>query len=111
MRFAPGGRIATGDLRLDRKHQWARQYAQSELTMFKTKRYQFWFPYVPIGILTNHLASMGGLDSVINDEYGRRVEGLMERAAKMMEDTRNPAFRTLLQHLHGINNRRMHWHT
>ncbi len=99
--------------RLDSKHQWAQKYAQTELTMFKAKRYQFWCPYVPVGILTNHLESMAGLDSVINDEYGRRVEELMERAANMTEDTGNPAFRTLqiLQHLRGIKNKRMLWHT
>lgn len=98
--------------RLDRKHQWAQQYAQSELTTFKDKRYQFWSPYVPVGILTDYLASMAGLDTIINDEYGRRVQQLMERASVMTEDTGNPAFRTMqiLQHLRESKNRRMRWH-
>ena len=53
----------------------------------------FWSPYVPRGYVTRELCKIGGLTLVINGEYKRRVELLLDKARKEKQDTGNPVFR------------------
>jgi hypothetical protein len=80
--------------RLEKKHQQQRTYAEQYLDNFKYHRFMFWSPVVPKGALTSRLEQIDGLETVINGEYKRRVELLMEKARREKQDTGNPVFRT-----------------
>jgi hypothetical protein len=74
-------------------------------------RFEWWSPYVPIGRLTTALAVIEHTTQesghefrfVINDEYTRRVQRLVEYARKHEAPTGEPAYRLLqiLTHLRG----------
>ena len=88
--------------RIGAKYKRQQRYAQSELTGFRTVRFQFWSPNVPIGYVTENLQALGpGLELVINGRYAERVTELREAAAARENDEGNDVFRLLqiLTHL------------
>lgn len=87
--------------RIKKKHLRQKQYAKKYLGNFESVRYQFWSPVVPRGFVTENLAQIESLESIINGEYKKRVEELRDMAAKETHDARNPVFRMLqiLEHL------------
>lgn len=89
--------------KIKQKHERQLEYADEYLGDFSDVVYQFWSPVVPVGYLTEKLATIEDLDLVINGEYKRRVEELRDLARKTTYDARNPVFRTLqiLEHLRG----------
>jgi len=88
-------------VRIKRKHERQKEYAENYLGNFKSIRYQFWSPVVPKGYLTEHLAKIDSLELVINGEYKKCLPELKEKAAEKTHDVRNPVFRLLqiLEHL------------
>jgi len=87
--------------KITQKYNRQKQYARRYLREFPNRRYMFWSPVVPVGYITQHLATLRGIELIINKEYAARVEKLRELAASMMADTNNPFFRVLqiLEHL------------
>jgi hypothetical protein len=87
--------------RLEEKSKRQRIYAQKNLKHFNTIHFMLWSPVVRRGKITHELEKITGLELVINEEYGRRIEELQEMAARMTRDTGNPFFRILqlLAHL------------
>lgn len=79
--------------RVKKKYQRQKEYAQKYLKPFKHHVFMFWSPVVPKGYLSTHLAEIEGLQLIINAEYKRRVESLLEKARKERQDTGNPVFR------------------
>lgn len=89
--------------RIRKKHQYQIAYSKKYLKEFKTHRYMFWSPVVPVGYVTDHLLKIDTLEVVINGEYKHRIEVLKELAATTTHDARNPFFRMLqiMGHLRG----------
>ena len=87
--------------RIKKKHLRQKEYASKYLAAFSEVHYMFWSPVVPVGYITEHLAGIDGLESIINGTYKKRVEELRELARTTTHDTQNPFFRTLqiLEHL------------
>ena len=81
--------------RIIKKHKRQKEYAEKYLTNFRHHKYMFWSPVVPKGYITEHLAAIESLESIINGEYKRRVEELRVLASKTTHDARNPFFRML----------------
>ena len=79
--------------RVKKKYQRQKEYAQKYLKPFEHHVFMFWSPVVPKGYLTIHLAEIEGLQLIINAEYKRRVESLLEKARKEKQNTGNPVFR------------------
>jgi len=79
--------------KLREKHQKQRLYAESHLNDFQHHVFEFWSPVVPVGYLTDHLPEIEGLRLVINGEYKRRVNQLLEKAKSERQPTENPVFR------------------
>lgn len=77
------------------KFERQRAYAVARLGRFKTISYQLWSPYVPKGFLTENLATIEGLEVIMNAAYRSRVEALAKRAQTDKHDTGNPFFRAL----------------
>ena len=90
--------------RIKRKHENQRAYADRFLTLFENKQYMFWSPYVPIGYLTEHLEQINDLKLVINGEYKRRVDQMLDLAKTSTQDTGNQVFR-VFQILQALNDR------
>ena len=90
--------------RIRRKHENQRAYADRFLTQFENKQFMFWSPYVPIGYLTEHLEQIEGLELIINGEYKRRVEDMLDLAKTSTQDTGNQVFR-VFQILRSLNDR------
>ncbi len=88
--------------RIKKKHERQKRYGAKYLKNF-TCEYMFWSPVVPKGYVTEHLSGINGLQLVINGDYKKRVEQLIEHAAKTTHDARNPVFRVLqiLGHMRG----------
>jgi len=87
--------------RIRKKHERQKTYASEHLGNFGTVHYMLWSPVVPVGYITEHLARIESLESIINGEYKRRIEELRELARVTTHDTQNPFFRILqiLEHL------------
>jgi hypothetical protein len=87
--------------RIRKKHERQRSYAEKYLTLFPTRHYMFWSPYVPEGYITNELGKITGLDLIINKIYTARIEELRNQARHSTHDTGNLFFRILqiLEHL------------
>ena len=81
--------------RIKRKHKRQKEYAGKYLTNFKTHKFMFWSPVVPVGYVTEQLAEIEGLEIVINGEYKRRIEQLMTLAKQTTHPAKNPFFRML----------------
>ncbi len=79
---------------IDKKYQKQRAYAGQYLANFKYHRFMFWSPVVPRGYLTTHLAQIEGLELIINGDYKRRVQMLLDKARREKQRTGNPVFRT-----------------
>lgn len=79
------------------KDKFSRQktYSDKYLSEFTTVRLIFWSPRVSVGALTNGLASIDGLELVINEEFIKRVDELRALARESKANTGNPAFRML----------------
>lgn len=77
------------------KFERQRAYARARLRRFKSISYQLWSPYVPKGFRTENLATIEGLELIVNVTYRSRVEALAKRAQTNKHDTGNPFFRTL----------------
>jgi len=87
--------------RIRKKHLRQRDYATKHLKAFPNISYMFWSPVVPVGILTEGLAKIEGLQLVINQEYARRVGELRQLARTEAHDAGNDFFRALqiLEHM------------
>jgi hypothetical protein len=81
--------------RVKTKHEKQLEYAKSYLNRFRHHVFMFWSPYVPKGYRTEHLEKIEGLEMVVNREYKRCVDELIEKAREERQDTGNPAFRLL----------------
>lgn len=81
--------------RIGPKYKAQKAYAKRFLPKGLKAEYSYWAPYIPKGPRLAQLQSIRGLEIVTNDEYGRRMRKLMERAIQTKRDTGNPAFRTL----------------
>jgi hypothetical protein len=77
------------------KFEHQRGYAGARLGRFKSISYQLWSPYVPKGFLTENLATIEGLELVVNAAYRAKVETLAKRAKTDKQNTGNPFFRAL----------------
>ena len=90
-------------IKIKNKHERQKEYAKERLSNFKSHKFMFWSPVVPVGYLTEHLDEIKSLESVINGEYKKRIEELRELASKTTHDARNPFFRMLqiTEHLRG----------
>ena len=82
-------------IRIIKKHERQKEYAEQYLTNFKNHKYMFWSPVVPKGYITDHLAAVESLELIINGEYKKRVDELRQLARKTTHDARNPFFRML----------------
>ncbi len=99
------------------RHKFARDkiYAEKVLNDFPDRKYMFWAPVVPEGILTTQLRELesNGVEIVINEEYAQRIEQLKEAARLKENDIGNPAFRLLqiLEHVRksklGVDSKRL----
>jgi len=78
--------------RIRQKYEHQRDYARRYLASFEP-RFMLWAPVVSRGPLTEGLAAIEGLQLVINGEYKRRVEALLEKAKRERQLTGNPVFR------------------
>lgn len=80
-----------------------KSYADANLSVFKNKVYQFWSPIVrPIVMRQlSGLAQEHGVELIVNQDYTRRMDALLDLAGDGTKDYGNPVFRTLqiLQHL------------
>ncbi len=87
--------------RIKKKHEWQKTYTSEHLGSFGKAHYMLWSPVVPVGYITEHLASIESLELIINGEYKRRIEELRDLARVTTYDTQNPFFRILqiLEHL------------
>ncbi len=81
--------------RIKRKHERQKEYAKKHLTNFKNHKFMFWSPVVPVGYITDHLASINSLELVINGEYKKCIEQLRLLAKNTTHDSGNPFFRML----------------
>lgn len=90
--------------RIKRKHENQLAYADRFLSQFEHKTFMFWSPKVPRGYLTKNLAKIEGLELVINGEYKRRVDELLDLAKTSSQDTGNQVFR-VFQILKALNDR------
>jgi len=79
--------------RVKKKFRGQKQYASKHLTGFRSHVFMFWSPHVPKGYVTRELANVEGLELVINGEYKRRVDKLLDKAEKEKQETGNPVFR------------------
>lgn len=79
--------------RIAKKHARQQAYASQYLSDFRNIHYQFWSPVVPKGYITEHLGRIDTLELIINGEYKKRIEQLLELASKETHDARNPVFR------------------
>lgn len=97
------GNTRTTLLKLANKFERQKQYADKSLKLFPNKIYQFWAPIVrpvvarPLAVLSKEK----NVELIVNQEYTKRVEELMELGRNGTKDYGNPVFRTLqiLQHL------------
>ena len=62
--------------RVRRKHERQRKYASDFLSTFKTHRFMFWSPVVPVGYITTNLSQIEGLELFINGRYRKSVDSL-----------------------------------
>ena len=87
--------------RIRKKHARQRDYAGKHLRAFQTVFYMFWSPVVPVGYLTTELPKIEGLELIINGEYKRRVDELLQLARDTTHDAGNDVFRVfqILEHL------------
>lgn len=81
--------------RIKKKYERQKDYAKKYLTNFKSHKFMFWSPVVPVGYITEHLEEIEGLELVINGEYKKRIEQLRLLARKTTHDAKNPFFRML----------------
>lgn len=81
--------------RIKSKFERQQAYADEYLDNFPDKKFMFWSPYVPEGILTEGLNQNVGLELIINKTYTARVDALREQAQVVTGDLGNPFFRTL----------------
>ncbi len=77
------------------KHKRQKQYTSKHLYLFKNPHFMFWSPVVPEGKITKGLKEISNLELIINEEYTKKVDMLMEVADKTISDIGNPFFRTL----------------
>jgi len=72
-------------------------FADKMLKDFPSRKYMFWSPVVPEGMLTAQLKDFEdtGVEVVINEEYAERVEELKKAAHERENNSGNPAFRLL----------------
>lgn len=77
------------------QHKRQKQYVSKYLYMFKNPHFMFWSPIVPKGKITEGLNEISGLELIINEDYTKKVDILMEAANKTISDIGNPFFRTL----------------
>ena len=87
--------------KIKKKHERQKEYAQQNLQNFKNHEFMFWSPVVPIGYITENLAEIETLESIINGEYKKRIKQLQNLAKETTHDARNPFFRMLqiMEHL------------
>ncbi len=77
------------------KHRRQRDYAATQLGNFRRHRFMLWSPRVPVGFLTDGLAQINGLELMINADYGRAVDALLNLAGAATRNTGNAFFRAL----------------
>ncbi len=77
--------------RVAKKYERQQAYATQFLDNFRYHRFMFWSPVVPRGYMTERLEQIPGLELVINSEYKRRVQILLDKARREKQD---PVFRT-----------------
>lgn len=82
--------------RIAKKHDRQKAYAEEYLKEdFPDVIYMFWSPVVPRGYVTEGLAKIDELVSVINEGYTQCIDELRQAAKVKTGDTGNPAFRLL----------------
>ena len=79
--------------RVKDKFKIQQEYAKRHLSDFNHHVFMFWSPNVPVGTVDKALAEIRGLQLVINGEYKRRVQQLLDKARVEKQDTGNPVFR------------------
>ena len=79
--------------RVREKYEKQRTYAEAFLSQFDRHVFMFWSPNVPVGFVTEGLAQIERLELVINGEYKRCVEELLDNAQEQNQETGNPVFR------------------
>lgn len=89
------GNYAESARRIKGKYERQQDYAKMYLQDFKQHHFMLWSPVVPKGALTQSLASIEGLELIINGRYRDCVEQLRKRAKQERNDTGNPFFRSL----------------
>ncbi|MEK3910241.1 hypothetical protein [Paenibacillus sp. FSL H7-0331] len=87
--------------KISKKHLKQKEYAENYLKSFEHIRFMFWSPYVPVGYITNGLATLPELELIINKEYTSKINELKELARTTTNDSGNDFFRALqiLEHL------------
>jgi hypothetical protein len=90
--------------KLEAKFKRQKEYAESHLREFPTRRYQFWSPVVSQPLAARIRAIDSSLEVIVNAEYAARVDRLREEAKRRMNDEGNPVFRVLqiLEHLRRV---------
>ena len=63
-------------IRIKKKHERQKEYAEEQLANFKNHVFMFWSPVVPVGYITKHLNEIESLEIIINGEYKKRIEEL-----------------------------------
>ncbi len=82
-------------IRIAKKHRVQKDYAKKYLKTFSNIQYSFWSPVVPVGILTEGLRKIDGLELIINGKYKKCIGKLRAEAKSITHDTGNPFFRML----------------
>ena len=87
--------------RIRKKHARQRDYAAKHLKAFPKITFMFWSPVVPVGFITDGLATIEGLEIVINQDYAKRIDELRTLARTAAHDAGNDFFRALqiLEHV------------
>jgi hypothetical protein len=79
--------------KIKEKHSRQKKYAAKYLKDFSIQVFQLWSPVVPRGALLDQMRHIEGIDVVVNEDYARCVDELLELAKTRLDDTGNDVFR------------------
>ena len=88
--------------KLGEKIKFHHDYADGRLQHFPARSSMLWAPWVSSGLRTRLDLELPEVELVVNQEYAKRIDVLLDLAREGAHDTGNPAFRVLqiLGHIH-----------
>ena len=79
--------------RINNKHEYQKAYYNAYLSNFSNVHFMLWSPYVPKGKITEELLKLTQLELIINENYTKNINQLIDLAKNESKDFGNPAFR------------------